>query len=117
MIRASWLCPACNTSNHVNDSRCRWCGSGRDVRRVRDLALLRALVTDPFPPTPAPLAPLPLSDEPGAGVGSPPTGPTLTDRITRDVVRALAHPATGVVLGAALVVLGSLSSALVLVLR
>lgn len=81
-----------------------------------DPDLAAATLSAPFPPTPDPVELPPLRTDPGAGVGSPPTGASL-DRITRLVRHFLAHPATGVVLGAALVVLSTLSSALVLVLR
>ena len=78
--------------------------------------LAAEVAANPFPPTPAHGVCSPLPSFDGPGVGSPPSGASL-DRTTRLVGHFLAHPATGVVLGAALVVLSTVSSALVLVLR
>lgn len=58
--------------------------------------LAAEVAANPFPPTPDPAVDLasPSVDGAGAGVGSPPTGLTPSDRIARDVVRLLAHPLT-----------------------
>lgn len=111
------VCDTCSEWVHVHDVSPDICpNTCSDCVRRMDDEMDAFLASTPFPPTPDPVAlACPLDDHQGAGVGSPPSGASL-DRTTRLVGHYLAHPATGVVLGAALVVLSTVSSALVLAL-
>ena len=91
------VCDTCSEWVHVRDLDPDVCpNTCPDCLRRMDDELTAFLDAHPFPPTPATavdLASLSV-DGAGAGVGSSPAGPTLSDRITRDVVRLLSHPLT-----------------------